>query len=101
MGFPGGSVKENLPVNAGDTGDTGSIPGSGGSPEGENGNLLQYSCRENPVDRGAWWAKVHKLQSQTQLKQLSKNKTFYKCFSAGSVTREIQNSCRNIENKQL
>ena len=53
------------------------------------------------MDRGAWWAKVHKLQSQTHLKQLSKNKTFYKCFSAGSVTREIQNSCRNIENKQL
>ena len=40
MGFPGGSVKENLPVNAGDTGDTGSIPGSGRSPAGGNGNPL-------------------------------------------------------------
>ena len=40
-----------------------------------------------------------RLQSQTQLKQQSKNKTFYKCFSARSVTRGIQNSCRNIENK--
>ena len=41
----------NLPANAGDAGDVGSIPGSGGSPGGENGDPLQYSCRENP------WAK--------------------------------------------
>ena len=44
---------------AGDTVDTGSIPGSGRSPEEGHGNPLQYSCLENPMDRGAWWATVH------------------------------------------
>ena len=43
----------NLPANAGDTGDWGSIPGLGRSPEEGNGNLVQYSCLENPTDRGA------------------------------------------------
>ena len=46
-------VMKNLPVNAGDKRDTGWIPGSGRSPGGGNGNLLQYSCLENPMDRGA------------------------------------------------
>ena len=49
-GFPGGSVVKNLPASAGDTG---SIPGLGRSPGGENGNPLLYSCQENPMDRGA------------------------------------------------
>ena len=44
MGFPGGSVVKNPPANAGGTGDTGSIPGSGRSPGGGNGNPVQYSC---------------------------------------------------------
>ena len=48
MGFPGSSVVKNPPASAGDTGDTGSIPGSGRSPGGGNGNPLQYSCLENP-----------------------------------------------------
>ena len=48
MGFPGGSVVKDLPVNAGDTRDAGWIPGSGGSPAAGNGNPLQYSCLENP-----------------------------------------------------
>ena len=56
LGFPGGSVLKNLPASAGDMG---SIPGSGGSPGGENANPLQYSCLENPMDRGAWQAIVH------------------------------------------
>ena len=51
-GFPGGSVVNNLPVNAGDIGDTGSIPRSGRFPGGGNGNPLQCSCLENPMDRG-------------------------------------------------
>jgi len=56
---------KNLPDN---TGDTGSIPGSGRSPGGENGNPLQYSCWENPMDRGAWQATVHRVtKSQIQL----------------------------------
>ena len=47
---------KNLPASAGGTG---LIPGSGGSPGGENANPLQYSCLENPMDRGAWQAIVH------------------------------------------
>ena len=47
--------------STGNAGDTGSIPGSGRSPGGENSNLFQCSCLENPVDRGAWWATVHRV----------------------------------------
>ena len=49
---------KNLPANAGDIRDVGSISGSGRSPGEGNGNPLQYSCLENPMDRGAWWAIV-------------------------------------------
>ena len=55
MGFPCGSVVKNLPANVGDAG---LVPGSGSSPGGGNGNLLQYSCLRNLMDRGAWWATV-------------------------------------------
>ena len=58
-GFPGGSVVENPPANAGDLGDAGSIPGTERYSGGENGNPLQYSCLENFMDRRAWWASVH------------------------------------------
>ena len=62
---------KNLPANTGDIRDTGSIPGSGRSPGGGHCNPLQYSCLENPMDRGAWWAVVHRFsKSQTQLKWL-------------------------------
>ena len=54
----GSAVKEST-CSAGDAGDTGSIPGSGRSPGGGNGNLLQYSCLENPMDRGSWGATVY------------------------------------------
>ena len=54
------SVK-NPPANAGDVKDTGSVPGSGRFPRGGHGNPLQYSCLENPMNRGAWSAKVHKV----------------------------------------
>ena len=50
---------KNLPVNAGDARDMGLIPGSGRYPAEGHGNLLQYSCLENRMDRGAWWATVH------------------------------------------
>ena len=50
---------KNLPVNAEDTADMGSIPGSERSPGAGNGNPLQYSCLEDSMDRGAWWASVH------------------------------------------
>ena len=56
MGFPSGLVVKNLPAHAGDAG---SIPGLGRSPGEGNGNPLQYSCLENPMDRGAWQAAVH------------------------------------------
>ena len=55
-GFPGGVVVKNLPANAGDARDTGLIPGSGRSPGIGSGNLLQYSCLENFMDRGVWQA---------------------------------------------
>ena len=61
-------VVKNLPANAGATGDAVSIPESGRSPGGGCGNPLQYSCLENPVDRGGWQAAVHRVApSQTQL----------------------------------
>ena len=63
---------KNLAANAGDIRDVGSVPELGRSPGEGHGNPLQYSCLENPMDRGAWWATVHKVaKSQTQLKQLS------------------------------
>ena len=65
-------VVKNLPANAGDIRDRGSIPGLGGSPGGGHGRPLQYSCLENPMDRGAWWVMVHSvMKSQTRLERLS------------------------------
>ena len=64
----GGSVVKNLLTNAGDSGDTGSIPGPGRSPGGGNGNPFQYSCLGNPMDRGAWQTTVYRAaKSQTWL----------------------------------
>ena len=66
--FPGGSVVKNLPVNSGDAGFKGLIPGSGRSLGGENGNPLQYYYLGNPMDRGAWRATVPGVaKSQTRL----------------------------------
>ena len=65
QGFPGGSVVKNPPADAGDSGDTGSIPGSGKSPGQGNDNPLQYSCLGNPMDRGAWWATVHRVSKES------------------------------------
>ena len=66
---------KNLPVNAGDTGDAGSIPGSGRSPGGGHDNPLQYFCLENPMDRGAWKAIVIRVTKSQTLKQLSTHTT--------------------------
>ena len=67
VGLPDG--KEST-CNAGDTGNTGLIPGSGRPSRRENGYPLQYSCLENPIDRGAWWATVQRVpKSQTQLSE--------------------------------
>ena len=63
---------KNPPANAGDKRDTGSIPGFGRCPGEGHGNPLQYSCLENPMDRGAWRATAHRIKkSWTRLKQLS------------------------------
>ena len=65
-------VIKNSPASAGDIRDSGSVPGSGRSLGKGHGNPLQYSCLENPMDRGAWRAIVHGVtESWTQLKQLS------------------------------
>ena len=54
-----GAVVKNSPANAGAAGDTSLTPGEGKSPGGGDGNTLQHSCLENPMDRGVWWATVH------------------------------------------
>ena len=65
-------VVKNPPANAGDIRDMGSIPGLGRSPGGRYGNPLQYSCLENPMDKGAWWAIAHGVaKSQTRLSDLA------------------------------
>ena len=65
-GFSGDAVVKNPLANAGDSRDTGLIPGSGRSPGRGNGNPLQYSCLDNPMDRGSWRAMVHMVaKSQT------------------------------------
>ena len=60
---------KNLSANGGDVVDMGSIPGLGRSPGGGHGNPLQYSCLENPMDKGTWWATVRRVaKSLTRLK---------------------------------
>ena len=67
VGFPGGSLVKNSLAKTGASGDVGSVPGLGRSPGGGNGTSLQYSCLENPMVRGVWWATVTGSQSWTQL----------------------------------
>ena len=70
MGFPGGSAITNLPDNAGDMC---SIPGLGRSPGEENGNPLQYSCLENPMDRRHWRATVHGFAKELDMNKRLNN----------------------------
>ena len=63
---------KNLPAKAGDIKEVGLIPGSGRSPGGRHSNPFQYSCLKNPMDRGTWWATVHRItKSWTRLKRLN------------------------------
>ena len=62
---------KNLPANAGDIRDLGSIPGSGRSPGGGRGNPLQYSCLENSMDRGAWQAMVHRVNKELDMTEVT------------------------------
>ena len=74
MGFPGGAVVKNLPANAGDLRDRGSIPGIGRSTGEGNGNPFQSSYLENPLDRGAWRAAVHGVTKESDMtEQLNNN----------------------------
>ena len=86
-GSPAGSVVKNLPANAGDVS---SIPEPERSPRGGHGNPLQYSCLENPMDRGPWWATVGGVaQSQTQLKSLSTHTHTHVCVYVGESTYDF------------
>ena len=67
-----GLVAKILPANVGDIRDAGSIPGSGRTPGGGHGNLVQYSRLEDPMDRGTWWVTVHGVaKNRTRLNRLS------------------------------
>ena len=74
-------VVKNWPANLGNKRDVGLIPGSRRSPGEGNDNPLQYSCLENPMDRGAWWATAHRVaKSRTRLNALSRHTCRHKCF---------------------
>ena len=104
LGNPGGSDGKMSTCNVGDLG---SVPGLGRSPGGGHGNPAQYSCLENPMDRGAWQAAVHSVaQSWTQLKRLSKHmlnlyiyhhisfKNLASNFPSGAVAKTPHSQCR-------
>ena len=81
-------VVKNLPAKAGGVRNTGSILGSGRSPRGGHDSPLQYSCLENPIDRGTWQAIGHRVtKSWTELKRLS-TQAFYFC-----LVRDVINFC--------
>ena len=89
-------VVKNPPANVGDTGDVGSIPGSGKSPGEGNGHPFQYSCLNNPMDRGAWWATVQRVsKSWTQLKRLNMHTHTHTHFGFSKsriyIAREVSN----------
>ena len=84
-------VVKNPPANAGDLRDVGLIPRSGRSPGEGHGNSVQYSCLENPMDRGAWWATVYGVaKSQTRLKWLSTHKHTHTFHCLCQLRKEIE-----------
>ena len=68
VGFPDGA---NVKESACNAGDSGSIPGLGRYPGEGHGNSLQYSCLENPLDRGAWWATVHGVAKESDMTEVT------------------------------
>ena len=79
---------KNLPANAGDLRDSGSITGSERSPGGGNGNSLQYSCLENPVDRGTWRATVHRVTQSQTLTEATWQACMHKYRKRGGASNE-------------
>ena len=87
---PGGSDGK---VSACNAGDPGSIPGLGRSPGGRNGNPFQYSCLENPMDGGAWWATVHVVtKSWTQLSDFTTSRQMFSEHDIIRCDHDISNS---------
>ena len=81
---------KNRPANTGDTRDTGSTPGLGRAPGEGNGNPLQYSCLENPMDKGAWWATAHGVAKSQDITVRARTHTHTEIKSAlRLVTRQI------------
>ena len=96
LGFPGGS---EVKVSACNAGDLGSIPGLGRSPGEGNGNPLQYSRLENPMDGGAWWATVHGVaKSRARLSDFTF--TFFPVSTCSLIIhkkeREVSQSCPTL-----
>ena len=87
-GFPGGSDGKESACSAGDTG---SIPGLGRSPGEGNGYPLQYSCLENPTDRGAWWATVHGVAKSRTTERLTLSLSAIKYHLVVYITYDIIN----------
>ena len=86
MAFQGGLVVKYPPANAGDSEDTGLIPGSGRSPGKGNGSSLQYSCLENPIDPGAWQAIVHGVAKESDTTKHACTRKDIVCFSFPSFS---------------
>ena len=81
---------KNLSASAGNVRDSGLMTGSERSPGGVHGNPLHYSCLENPMDRAAWWATVHRVtKSQTRLRRLNRHNTM----------RKLKNSAQRFNNR--
>ena len=95
-GFPGGTVIKNPPANAGDR-DSGLSPGLRRSPGVRNCNPFQYSCLENFMDRGAWWATIHvvaKSQTGLSMQQQLEPKAYYSEQRKSSLTGEVNRAKR-------
>jgi len=92
------TVVKNLPANARDLRDAGSVPGLWRYPGGGDGNPLQYSCLENPIDRRAWWATVHRIaKSWEQPKQLSMHT--HSVYMSTLLSQEsIHSICSRVSN---
>ena len=93
-------VIKNPPVNAGHVKDMGSAPGLGRSTGGGHGTPLHYSCLENPMDRGAWWAMAHRVaRSQTRLKRLSTHICLCPAAAAAKSLQSCPTLCDPIDSR--